>query len=193
MFYVYTRSRGFRKKVKIRLEDIPEYGLELEIPNASLGPFAPSAAIRPKDDIFIEPDINGSLRLSRDNDEILMSGSVHAVARLKCSRCLADYKIELSTEIDLVLKVTGLQSIEKEAELEDNEIPVQGPEIELSDIIFQEILLDVPMKPLCSEECPGLCPTCGAVLGSEQCKCGSDDRTDPRWLGLKKIKDQITS
>ncbi len=192
MFYVYTRLNGC-KKVRIRLEDIPEYGLEIELPNASTGAFAPSAASMPKDDIVVNRDISGRLLLRRDEDEILMTGSVQSVVCLPCSRCLARHEIKLSTEIDLALKVTKADSIEDEAELEDNEIPVRGPEIELSDIIFQEILLDIPMKPLCREDCPGICPSCGSAQGSEPCKCDSGNQIDPRWIGLKKIRDQIGS
>ena len=179
--------------MRIRLEDIPEYGLEIELTDASLGAFAPSAAILPKDDIVVNRDITGSLHLTRDEDTILMTGSVQSVVCLPCSRCLVNHEIKLTTDIDLALKVTKAESIEDEAQLEDNEIPVRGPEIELSDIIFQEILLDIPMKPLCREDCPGICPSCGFARGSDQCKCDSGKQVDPRWQELKKIRDQIGS
>ncbi len=178
--------------MKIRLEDIPQHGIEIRLPNDSLGAIVPRASMKTEHDFTIGPDVSGTLFLTRDDDEILMSGSVQSRARLKCSRCLTDYDYDLNTEINLVLKVSSATSLEEEAELKDNEIAVQGPEIELGDIIFQEIVLDIPMKPLCSEDCPGLCPTCGAVRGSEQCKCDQDHQIDPRWLGLKKIKDQVS-
>lgn len=181
------------RTVRIRLEDIPEYGFEIEFPNSSLGAFSPGPAIRPKDDIVINPDVSGKLFFARDEDDILMTGLVHSVVCLPCSRCLEKHEIKLTTEIDLALKVTKADSIEDEAELEDNEIPVRGPEIELSDIIFQEILLDIPMKPLCREDCPGICPSCGSVKESEQCKCDSETQIDPRWTGLKKLRDEIGS
>lgn len=181
------------EKVRIRLEDIPEYGLELELSDASLGAFCPSAAIMPKEDIVVSHDISGRLHLTRDEDKILVTGSVQSVVCLPCSRCLVKHEIKLTTDVDLSLKVTKAESIEDEAQLEDNEIPVRGPEIELSDIIFQEILLDIPMKPLCRDDCPGICPGCGFATGSEQCTCDSGKQIDPRWLELRKIRDQIGS
>ena len=57
----------------------------------------------------------------------------------------------------------------------------------------QEILLDIPMKPLCRDDCPGICPGCGFATGSEQCTCDSGKQIDPRWLELRKIRDQIGS
>ncbi len=179
--------------MKIRLEDIPDYGMEIELPNKSLGPLYTDTDFCPDNDVFVDPNVSGKLFITRDDDEIILSGVVSALARLKCSRCLASYETDLNTEISLVLKVLSPSSLEEEAELEDNEIPIRGTEIDLGAILLQEIVLDVPMKPLCDEKCPGLCPTCGNVRGSDQCHCESADEIDPRWSGLSKIKDRIIS
>ncbi|MGD9818242.1 MAG: DUF177 domain-containing protein [Desulfomonilaceae bacterium] len=177
--------------MKIRLEDIPENGLDLKLPNSSLGHFNPDILSERDDEISFGPDLVGMLHMARDEDAILLSGNVKAVARLRCSRCLKEYLTDVETELDLVLKVTG-SSLDEEAELEDNEIPISGPEIDLGQILSQELILELPMKPLCDTHCPGLCPRCGQIKGSEQCKCGAQDEIDPRWADLLKIKDKIS-
>lgn len=192
MFYVYTSLQGTRDAVKIRLEDIPEYGLEIELPDSSLGPVDTGAFFNSGEDISVNPDISGKLFMTRDNDEIILSGVVNSTARLKCSRCLAEYETGLETDISLVLKVANPASLDDEAELDENEIPVHGSEIDLGAILLQEIILDVPMKPLCDENCPGLCPQCGRLKGSPQCLCGAGNAVDPRWVELMKIRDKIS-
>jgi len=58
---------------------------------------------------------------------------------------------------------------------------------DLTDMVRQELLLALPMKPLCSEECKGLCPRCGVNLNIETCDCRVKGM-DSRWEGLKDLK-----
>lgn len=179
--------------VKVRLDDIPDFGLEINLPDSSFGALDCHSTAGFGEDVTVKPEMSGKLLLTRQEDEILVSGTLNASVRLDCSRCLASYETEISTEIDLVLKVVSATTFDQEAELEDNEIAVHGSEIDLGSILCQEMALDIPMKPLCNEDCPGLCPTCGNVRGSDRCKCGSDKEVDPRWQGLKQIKDKISA
>ena len=75
--------------------------------------------------------------------------------------------------------------LEKEKYLED-EVQVLAPNtvhIDISDDIRQMILLSIPLKLLCNEDCKGLCPKCGKNRNNEQCDC-REDQADPRWQGL---------
>jgi uncharacterized protein len=58
---------------------------------------------------------------------------------------------------------------------------------------LQELLLEVPMKPLCREDCAGLCPRCGALLGSDHCTCTAESAGDSRWAALARLKKEETS
>jgi uncharacterized protein len=60
-------------------------------------------------------------------------------------------------------------------------------------VIVQEILLSLPMKALCREDCPGLCPQCGAMKDSAECRCSNQDRIDPRWAALEDLKKRIST
>ena len=58
--------------------------------------------------------------------------------------------------------------------------------VDMTDQIRQVLALAMPMKPICSEDCRGLCPQCGANLNEETCDCRSDE-IDERWEGLKDL------
>jgi len=63
----------------------------------------------------------------------------------------------------------------------------EEPSVPVLPIVEERIQLAVPMKPLCSAECRGLCPQCGAELNSGPCGCESET-TDPRWEALKVLR-----
>lgn len=82
-----------------------------------------------------------------------------------------------------------LKDVSSEAELNDDDmgtVYVEEDEIDLNDIVRQEVIYHLPVKMLCSDECRGLCPSCGENLNSSDCKC--EKEVDPRWTTLKDIK-----
>ena len=120
-------------------------------------------------------------------------GSVSALLHLQCSRCLADFTAAKDTDLNLVIR-RGDVEIPLRDEREQPEadaVLVKGSELDPGELIVQELLLNVPMKPLCREDCPGLCPHCGALKGSRECTCPDDGPVDPRWEALARLKDKI--
>ena len=117
-----------------------------------------------KDGISIELDIYNT------QDSFVVEGKIETILILTCSRCLEKYedakKIDVSEE---VLK----------SDMEDRE------ELFIDEIIVDNIILSLPMKPLCSEDCKGLCPICGQNLNEGECDCEVEN-IDPR---LEKLKD----
>jgi len=112
-------------------------------------------------------------------DAILVSGTVKAEVRLPCSRCLAPYSITLEREF--------VEQFVEGEEGGDDFRPFSGDSIEIHDIIEEAVLLGLPMKAVCSPDCRGLCPVCGADLNYESCDCERDD-IDPRLAVLAKLK-----
>ncbi|SHJ66114.1 YceD family protein [Tepidibacter formicigenes] len=101
-----------------------------------------------------------------------------------CSRCLKEL------EIDLEYPVKGFLVKDEEDVLEDEDTFVyNGDELDFKDIIEDTFILNVPQKVLCDEDCKGLCPSCGANLNEEECKCHDDKNDkefiDPRFAKLK--------
>ncbi len=150
----------------IKINDIPPEGLTLEL-SQKLDLFDAGTATTPFFATFtIKPSGNGTFHLS---------GSVKAETTLECSRCLKlfPYDIQESRlDVDLV-PVRSLRS-EAEHELDHAELDVEffnGDEIEPIDLIKEQLLLAVPMVPLHSPDCKGLCPVCGTDLNEKKCGC----------------------
>jgi uncharacterized protein len=92
----------------------------------------------------------------------------------------------------LVLRlVRGGEVSGPEAESGDDFIvlPEHTEEFDLLPIVRERIILALPLKPLCREDCKGLCPHCGASRNTESCDC-TDERQDERWSQLRKLKEQ---
>lgn len=116
--------------------------------------------------------------------EILVTGVLHLQIEIPCSRCLdnvnTDFLIEISRELDM-----KLSDEDREKDLEDSSF-ISGYELHVDKLIYNEILMNWPMKILCSEDCKGICNRCGTNLNSGTCDC---DTTvlDPRMSIIKDI------
>ncbi|MGO9568318.1 MAG: YceD family protein [Desulfomonilaceae bacterium] len=179
--------------MKIRIEDIPEEGLELNFsPEQDI--LSEALETIPKSEgISIDPHIKGHIRISVSGDDIFFIGTVNALMHLQCSRCLVDFATETDLGVNLVIR-RGPAEIPGRDEREQPEadaLLAKGSEMDPGELIVQELLLNVPMKPLCREDCPGLCPHCGALKGSNECTCPAEGPVDPRWEALAHLKDKI--
>lgn len=120
----------------------------------------------------------------RKNDLVVFS-RVRTRANYICDRCLAPFNEAIDEKFTIMF--TTDQSY---LDSDDNDlvqlISAHTREIDLSCGVRESILLAVPMKHLCSQDCRGLCPTCGANLNRETCRC-VHNVIDPRWEVLKKL------
>jgi uncharacterized protein len=139
----------------------------------------------------IDPKVTGNLRFLLQDKDVFAFGRVQSRIRLQCSRCLNEFGLDNDVEIHLTIH-RGPEPLDDNAGEEDV-IYLEGPEFDPGDIILQEILLAIPMKPLCSEECPGLCPRCGALKGTPECTCPEEVTTSPRWEALARLKKETAS
>lgn len=122
-------------------------------------------------EIEIKDTVNLDLEIFNTRNSFAVTGFLKAELILSCSRCLEKF----SSEIELEISEDVLKS-----EMEDEE------ELYLNDIIKDNIILSLPMKPLCSEDCEGLCPQCGQDLNEGECDC-ERETVDPRLAKLKEL------
>lgn len=129
--------------------------------------------------------IAGSVRLMRTNQGILVQGALAGETRVQCARCLEPVAVPLEIELEELFVptldiVTGrpIQPDEEDQALWIDEHHI----LDLSEVVRQNVLLELPLHVLCSEGCGGLCPECGANLNKETCDCKPD--IDPRWSSL---------
>ncbi len=143
-------------------------------------------------DLALVAPVRGVLRLIRDPGGILVDGRLTTVARMPCARCLEPTDVELTVALTEHFRPTvAIESgppIEKDPEEEDEaatEIDIHHM-LDLSDVLWQNILLAAPMHPLCRPDCAGLCPHCGRNRNLEACDCAP--APDPRWQALLDLK-----
>jgi uncharacterized protein len=128
------------------------------------------------------------LRATRSGDKVGLSGKITARVAFECDRCLAALSAPVEQSFDL-LYVPPL-STQEERELGVDDLSIgfyQGDIIDADDLVREQIELTLPMARLCSRDCKGLCPECGANLNEGQCGCETE-QIDPRWLALKELK-----
>jgi uncharacterized protein len=132
------------------------------------------------------PVVRGAVTFLRTNRGILVTGRLQTSVELTCSRCLSQHRQPLTLKVEeeffpTIDILTGGEASVPEDEPEAFTID-QNNILDLSEAIRQYALLTAPMKPLCREDCQGLCPTCGTNLNVKTCYC--PPQTDLRTGGL---------
>ena len=101
--------------------------------------------------------------------------------KVLCARCTKE--LDKTFDIDFTeMLVNSTDDISDK----DAVLIFEGHEVDLDDIIESNILVNLSLKYLCSEDCKGLCPVCGADRNLTDCSCGQDE-IDPRMAGLKNL------
>ena len=141
-------------------------------------------------DFKFPPSLNVRLVYYRSGDEILFQGSLSGNFTASCSRCLASYSFNLAKEFDFVLSPDPAGYERKVEALRSDELGLSyyaTEEIDLAPLIKEQVLLALPTRPLCGEECRGLCGGCGANLNYEKCVCNALPG-DPRMELFRTLK-----
>jgi uncharacterized protein len=125
--------------------------------------------------------------------DIRLRGKLSTGLELQCARCLEPVKRDVTREFELLYRPLGADAGRDELSVTDAEAEIgyyQGDGIELEDVLREQVLLALPLKVTCAEDCRGLCPHCGKNLNQEQCSCAVLPQ-DPRWAALKDIRGRI--
>jgi len=121
-------------------------------------------------------------RLESVLDGVLVSGSVSAALAGECVRCLDPVDGEITVDFQELYVYPDRVPDDRGVVDTDEELMVQGDLIDLEQVIRDSVVLALPQAPVCREDCPGLCPRCGARLADDPGH--SHDSTDPRWAAL---------
>jgi uncharacterized protein len=122
----------------------------------------------------IEAPVFFELLVKKQDDRVRITGPIKSVVIMICSRCLENFLCSIDTDLDIELapKELAPQAGEVELRLDDLDIYYfEGDEIELDPFIYDEVLLNIPVRPLCREDCSGLCQSCGKNTNVESCSC----------------------
>lgn len=135
----------------------------------------------------VDNPVRVEVMLESVREGILVTGRAQAVGAAECSRCLDPVEIDLHADIQELYAWTA-------AEAEIDELGEPGPHLdgELLDLrpaVRDDLMLEMPIAPLCSADCLGLCPQCGARLADDPDH--AHESSDPRWAALSALKDDL--
>lgn len=125
--------------------------------------------------------------------DIRLNGWLAGTMQLACARCLEPVTQDVKRDFDLLYRPQGADAGEPERPVTATEAEIsyyQGGGLLLEDVLREQVLLAVPLKVICGEDCKGLCPYCGKNLNLEPCSC-AEPLEDPRWAALKDIRGKM--
>jgi uncharacterized protein len=125
--------------------------------------------------------------------DIRLAGELHTTLQMACARCLDPVIQPVTREFDLLYRPLGTDAGREELSVTAAEAEVgyyQGEGLQLEEALREQVLLSLPLKVVCREDCKGLCPHCGANLNQQQCSCESTVE-DPRWAALEGLRSKL--
>jgi len=134
-------------------------------------------------------EIEGQRRIP----DIRLRGKLATAVELPCARCVEPVQYDVKSDFDLLYRPINADSHPDEAAISEAETEIgfyQGDGIQLEEVLKEQVLLALPAKMLCREDCKGLCPQCGKNLNQASCKC-EVKVSDPRWAALESIKGKL--
>ena len=153
--------------------------------------FEPSALARDDDDFQIVSPVELVVSVHKDATKVRLAGTVKATLQLECSRCLDSFLVPVHAKVDTLFLPLVENTGEGEREVKEDDLGVayyQDDVIDLAEVMREQFYLALPMKPLCREDCRGLCPICGKNRNRETCAC-QHEWVDPRLEPLRKLRD----
>jgi len=177
------------KQAVVDTADLGPEGLSLS------GVYPPGVLDLGRDAVRQIGDVRWSCSLARQGARIRVTGALDGVLELPCDRCLEASEIGVSGDFDLFFEQRDSLEYEENAEIELEEPDMRtafmsGSEIGLGDIVAEQLLLSIPMKPLCRDDCRGLCAQCGQNLNSDTCDCAAPV-VNPAFSGLRALKERL--
>jgi uncharacterized protein len=135
-----------------------------------------------KDEDLELTDVEGVARISRTPQGLLVQGNFSGNTMLQCVRCLIEYQQPLKWEF------TELYAFKQDNVTESGLLVPEDAHIDLAPLVREFALLEIPLKPLCREDCKGLCIECGQNLNEKD--CGHREEIDSQFSVLKELLEK---
>lgn len=125
--------------------------------------------------------------------DIRIRGTYKGLFQVPCARCLDAVKHSLAGDYDVLFRPVGVDSDDRERSIGASETEIgyydQGSVL-LEDVLREQVLLSLPARTLCREDCKGICPHCGANGNTDPCACEALP-ADPRWSALGDLRSRM--
>jgi uncharacterized protein len=151
----------------------------------------PASAFAADADYAVAGPVKLSFDIHKDKETFRLDGRVSGTLELRCSRCLESFQWPVDEPFELTYQPrAAVEGMAQEREIADQDFSAalyDNEQIDLEQLIRERFEMSLPMKPLCTDECRGLCPVCGANLNRQTCGCKTE-WDDPRMAVLKKLR-----
>ncbi len=152
--------------------------------------FPPEAFDLESNEAKLKNAVEARGKLTKRIVQVDVEGEISVTIEVECTRCLkpSEKKLHIAFKSEFVTAENFTAA--KEAELQERDLDVtvyEGDEIDLTELVREQILLNLPEQVFCVENCRGLCEKCGANRNLLDCNCIEKD-VDPRWSALKSLK-----
>jgi uncharacterized protein len=158
--------------------------------------YEPEALALKDDEFRLVAPVHLLADVHKDARKVRVTGRVTTTLESACSRCLDAFPVPVDAKFDLLYLPAGEgaagESVEEGHEIRDEDAGLsfyRDDTIDLGEIMREQCYLALPMKPLCRDECRGLCPVCGINRNREHCTCQANWQ-DPRLDALRKWRDE---
>jgi uncharacterized protein len=129
--------------------------------------------------------LRGTLEFTRVAEGILVQGRLDVKAKTECTRCLTPFFEPIQIELEDVISLPGADlTPERPVRVHDDGWT------DLAPLIREYAWLGLPIGPVCSSDCRGICPKCGGNRNLGECDCEEDLAIDPRWDALRELADE---
>jgi uncharacterized protein len=152
----------------------------------------PVALAQDDDEFRIVGPVTLVADVHKDAQKVRLTGRVTATLELDCSRCVEPFAIPVDARFDMIFLPLAENKGDEEREVKEDDLGVsyyRDDAIDLGEVVREQLYLALPMKPLCRQDCRGLCPVCGKNKNREECACQSE-WVDPRLEPLKKLRER---
>jgi DUF177 domain-containing protein len=148
------------------------------------------SAFKPDADYTIVAPVALEFEIHKDKERFRLNGRAQTTLELPCSRCLEPFRMPVDASFDVRYLPQSEMAGDEEREIEEDDLETsyyRDDQIDVNELLREQFYLALPMKPLCSDDCKGLCPQCGTNLNTGRCECGAEWE-DPRMAALKQLK-----
>src|SRR6266508_1288516 len=125
-----------------------------------------------RDTFQVVSPVSLAFDIHRDQQQFRLAGGVTATLELLCGRCLEPFTLPVDAAFDLRYQPHAVNTGEGEREIEEDDLSTafyENDQIDLGQLMREQFYLSLPMKPLCKEDCRGLCSVCGTNLNKGAC------------------------
>ena len=158
--------------------------------------FSGASFSRDADDQYrVRDTVTLDLDVRKDGGKVRLAGRLDAALELGCCRCLEPFPWGVGVDVDLLYLPASDNTGAGEVRIEESDLHTayyRDDQIDLGQLMEEQFQLALPMKPLCRDDCRGLCPRCGADR-NETADCCPERGYASRWSGLEGLKNRLQS